>query len=292
MSITGVGSKSSLVVQSLVDMRRQLDDLQRQLGTGKMSDNYAGLGLDRGLAVGLRSHLAALGGYRRRDHQCRACGSISPQIDARRASPRSRASVKSSALQSLRDDREQRPDRGAAHRLFELGEILGPAQHAGRRPLPVLRPRRATSRRSRRSSTSWMATARAPASSRSIAERNQADLGASGLGRLVISAPTATSVRLAEDAVSPFGFKLAGVTSNLTRRDRDAGPAGAPASMRSISAPSTRMPARPSNTASPCPTASSESITLTATTSAHAGTGRVHHRRRPATSPPPICRPR
>ena len=63
MSITGIGSQSSLVVQSLVDMRRQLDDLQRQLGTGKKSDNYAGLGLNRGLAVGLRSHLASLDGY-------------------------------------------------------------------------------------------------------------------------------------------------------------------------------------------------------------------------------------
>ena len=50
-------------VQSLVDMRAQLDDLQRQLGTGKKSDTYAGLGLDRGLAVGLRSQLAALGGF-------------------------------------------------------------------------------------------------------------------------------------------------------------------------------------------------------------------------------------
>jgi enoyl-CoA hydratase/carnithine racemase len=32
-----------------------------------------------------------------------------------------------------------------------------------------------------------------------IAERNQADLGASGLGRLVLSSPTPTSVSVAED---------------------------------------------------------------------------------------------
>ena len=48
-----------------------------------------------------------------------------------------------------------------------------------------------------------------------IAERNQADLGASGLGRLLISAPTVTSVRRREDVVSPFGLKLAGVNSTL-----------------------------------------------------------------------------
>ena len=62
-----------------------------------------------------------------------------------------------------------------------------------------------------------------------IAERKQADLGASGLGRLVTSpAPTPTSVQVAEDAAgSPFGLKLNAVSSTLTgatvtatRRDR------------------------------------------------------------------------
>ena len=49
-----------------------------------------------------------------------------------------------------------------------------------------------------------------------IAERNQADLGSNGLGRLAVSAPTVTSVAVAEDAAgSPFGLKLAGVISTL-----------------------------------------------------------------------------
>ena len=42
-----------------------------------------------------------------------------------------------------------------------------------------------------------------------ISERNQADLGTSGLGRLNISSPTATSVSVAEDASpSVYGMKL------------------------------------------------------------------------------------
>jgi hypothetical protein len=48
-----------------------------------------------------------------------------------------------------------------------------------------------------------------------LAERRQADLGADGLGRLTVTAPTPSSVQVAEDAISPFGLKLAGVTSNL-----------------------------------------------------------------------------
>src|SRR4051812_13979322 len=63
MSISGIGSRSALGVQTLLDMRSQLDDLQRQLGTGKKSDTYAGVGLDRGLLVGLRNRLSALDGY-------------------------------------------------------------------------------------------------------------------------------------------------------------------------------------------------------------------------------------
>ena len=54
MAINGVSSQTSVAVQSLLDMRSQLDDLQRQLGTGQKADTYAGLGIDRGLAVGLQ----------------------------------------------------------------------------------------------------------------------------------------------------------------------------------------------------------------------------------------------
>ena len=63
MNVTGVGARSSLVVQTLGDMRTQLGDLQRQLGTGKKSTTYAGLGIDRGLAVGLRGKLSAIASY-------------------------------------------------------------------------------------------------------------------------------------------------------------------------------------------------------------------------------------
>src|SRR5262249_49325690 len=49
--------------QSLVDMRRQLDELQRQLGSGKKAESYAGLGIDRGFAVGLRGQVSALDAY-------------------------------------------------------------------------------------------------------------------------------------------------------------------------------------------------------------------------------------
>src|SRR5882762_2379168 len=64
-----------------------------------------------------------------------------------------------------------------------------------------------------------------------IAERQQADLGTTGLGRLVITTPTATSVQVAEDvAGSPFGLKLSAVSSSLTGATVT-GPAGSPAAV-------------------------------------------------------------
>src|SRR4029079_11475618 len=63
MTVSGIGGSSSLSLQAIAQMRSQLDHLQRQLGTGKKSDTYAGLGLDRGLTIGLRSHLSAISGY-------------------------------------------------------------------------------------------------------------------------------------------------------------------------------------------------------------------------------------
>src|SRR3954463_478270 len=63
MTVTGIGPQSSLVVRALGDMRSQLGDLQRQLGTGQKSTTYAGLGIDRGLAVGLRGQLSLMTGY-------------------------------------------------------------------------------------------------------------------------------------------------------------------------------------------------------------------------------------
>src|SRR6187549_3633667 len=63
MAVGGVGARSLLLSNSLVAMRTQLGDLQRQLATGKKADTYAGIGLDRGLTVGLRSHLSAMKSY-------------------------------------------------------------------------------------------------------------------------------------------------------------------------------------------------------------------------------------
>src|SRR5581483_11101705 len=62
MTISGIASNSPLI-QSILGLNRQLDDLQRQLSSGEKSDNYAGLGAQSGITVGLNSQLAALNSF-------------------------------------------------------------------------------------------------------------------------------------------------------------------------------------------------------------------------------------
>src|SRR5262249_57020584 len=61
-----------------------------------------------------------------------------------------------------------------------------------------------------------------------IAERNQADLGSDGMGRLTVSG-SGNSVQVAEQATS-FGLKLASITSTVTGATVS-GPAGSPPSI-------------------------------------------------------------
>src|SRR4029079_12251420 len=63
MSVSYIGSISSSVLQSMLDISSSLDDLQRQLGSGQKSTTYAGLGVNRGVSVSLHSQLSALSTY-------------------------------------------------------------------------------------------------------------------------------------------------------------------------------------------------------------------------------------
>jgi flagellar hook-associated protein 3 FlgL len=66
MAISGIGTGSALAAQNaqaLVNLQNQLDQLSQQLSTGQKSQDYAGLGVQAGLTVGLDAQLSALTGY-------------------------------------------------------------------------------------------------------------------------------------------------------------------------------------------------------------------------------------
>jgi flagellin-like hook-associated protein FlgL len=266
MSVSGIGSGSSRMIQSLLTMRSQLDDLQRQLGTGKRADTYAGLGVDRGLSVGLRSHLSAVSNYGD------TITTVNVRLDLAQSSL-SRLSDISGEIGGVINGSTSDDGRTTAQiaAMNALGEALGLLNtQAGDR---YIFSGLASDQPAVASIEQILDGDGARAGLKQlIAERNQADLGASGLGRLVVSAPTATSVQIAEDAVSPFGFKLAGISTTIPGATL-AGPAGAPA-VASVDLgavnPNAGETVRFSFT---LPDGSSETLSLTATASATPGPG-------------------
>ena len=276
----------------LIDMRNQLDDLQRQLGTGKKSDSYAGLGLDRGLTVG--PALASLRDLRlsAAPSPRSACGSISMQTALTQFDSVVAADQDHDPAIAVRAARRQ-PDPGSEQRSKPRSiSCCRHAQHRGRRPLSVLRPRRRSGRRSRPPITSSTATALKAGLKQIIDERRQADLGASGLGRLVgRSADRDRGRRSTEDAVSPFGFKLVGVDHD----DRPARPsARRPARRRSMSVDLGAANPNAGDTVKftfTLPDGTSRDLTLTATSFGDAGRRRSSPSARTRRPPRPICRP-
>ncbi len=136
MNIGGIGTRSALGVQSLVEMRRQLDDLQRQLSTGKKSVTYAGLGLDRGLLVGLKNRFTTLEAFEN------SIDNVNVRLNVAQTSlgrlTELRGTVKSAAFQSsIQGDGSTMAQTTAS---ASLNEMLGLLEYGDRRPLSLLRP--------------------------------------------------------------------------------------------------------------------------------------------------------
>ena len=266
MSISGIGTRSALGIQTLVEMRRQLDELQRQLGSGKKSTTYAGLGLDRGLAVGLRSRLSAIESFQSSithvDVRLNvAQTALSRLVDIGRE-------VKSAAFQSSNIDSNGAtiPQSTAYASLNEMLGLLN-AQAGDRYIFSGREPEQPAVASLEHIMNGDGARA---GFKQIVSERKQADLGTLGLGRMVISAPTTSSVQVAEETPpTVFGFKLSSINSGLTN-STTTGPTGAPPAM-SVDFTGVPTAGETVQFRFTLPDGSNELITLTATTSATPG---------------------
>ena len=269
MDVSGIGGPAGISLRAVLDMRNRLDDLQRQLGTGKKAATYAGLGLDRGLTVGLHAQLSAIASFQA------TITLVAVRLDLMQTALTQFSSVtqlgKSMILQSqfaLHGD-VQTPDQKSARSLLDQlinvlntgadGRYLFSGRSVDQAPVDTL--------------DHILDGDGLRAGLRQVMdERRQADLGASGLGRLVVGAPTATSVSLAEDAVSPFGFKLVGAASNLTGTTVS-GPSGSPPSMTVDLGASNPNDGETIRFTFTLPDGTTRDLTLTATSSATPGPG-------------------
>jgi flagellar hook-associated protein 3 FlgL len=214
MSINSINYASSLLGQSVRNINNQLSDLSTQLSTGTKSTNYAGMGVDEGFAIAARSQLANISAF----------GDTMTNVNTI-------ISAANTALQSLSDTGGQVQSNAAAtpQNLTSTGQTIGQQNAPSELSSIVGILNTQVGDRYIFSGNAISTPAVASADDilngtgtkaglkQVIAERLQADLGSSGMGRLVISSPSATSVQVAEDvAGSPFGLKLASVSSSLT----------------------------------------------------------------------------
>ena len=261
MSVVGIGARSQKTVQSLVDMRRQLDELQRQLGSGKKSTTYAGLGIDRGLTISLRSQLAGLKSYDQTMTMLGVRLTVADNVLTRMTEIR--ADAKSTLAQSAEinaSTQQSAAQESARAQLDELLELLN--TRAGER---YLFSGRDVDQVAAESSTHVLNGDGARAGlMQVISERAQADLGTGNMGRLAATAVTGT-VTLAEDvAGSAFGFKLDSVTSNLSNATV-AGPTSSPPQITAVFT-GVPGPGETINVTLDQPDGTQKTVTLTATT--------------------------
>jgi hypothetical protein len=229
MAINGITyGTSSVLNQSVTSLKNQMTALQSQLTTGEKSTTYAGMGVNEGFAITARAQLANISAFT--DTMTNINTNIGVANTALQALVNIGSTVQSSANnspQTLGSSGQTIAQQTASAQLSSMLGVLN--TQAGDRYLfsgsAINTPSVASM------DTILNGTTTQAGLKQVIAERQQADLGANGLGRLVITSPTPTSVQVAEDvAGSPFGLKLNAISSSLTG-STVTGPAGSPAAV-------------------------------------------------------------
>lgn len=265
MSISSIGAQSALIMQQLVQMRAKFDDLQRQLATGLKSDTYAGLGIDRGVTVSLNSQLSAINAFD--DTIQNVMARINLMNTALGNMLEISSAVKAAMVQANGVSNGSGAEVAQQTGLSSLDQVLALLNaQAGDR---FLFSGRATNQPAVETLDHILNGDGARAGLKQlIAERNQADLGIDGRGRLTISAGGPTTVQIDEQATT-FGLKLASITTTATGATTS-GPIGSPASM-SVDFSSLPNPGETVTLRFNLPDGTSENLTLTATTDSPPG---------------------
>lgn len=220
----GVGKPS--LTRALSDTRQSLDKLLVQLSTGKVAQDYAGLGSGAATSLAMRSKLSSIASFQ----------STNATVDLR-------VKLMSQSLERL-------DDLGAEYKLTDPNEYMlttGSVTIAQSQAAVDLKEAiaalnvdvngrylfsgRSTDVKPVISAEAMLADDGGKAGLRTvIAERKLADLGADGRGRLDVSAASGAGFTVSQESEGPFGFKITSLTSTLTN-GATTGPAGSPPSI-------------------------------------------------------------
>ena len=265
MSITGPGSITAANLLAQTNMFKQLDTLSEQLGSGQAAQTYSGLGSQAGLALALNAQLSDITGY------SNAATTVGTTLSIAQSTLTQLGSAGSSVQQavsqqgafSLDNTGQTATQESAASYLDQILSLLN--TQVGNN---YIFSGSAVDQPSVASTNDILNGNGAQAGlTQVISERQQADLGADGLGRLTVGG-TGSDVTIGQDG-SPFGFQLASVNSSLTGATVT-GPSGSPPSV------SVDLGSNPNDGDSiefnlTLPDGSSQTITLQATTDSPPG---------------------
>jgi flagellar hook-associated protein 3 FlgL len=273
MSISSINYGSSVLGLSVQNLNNQLTNLSTELSTGEKSTTYSGMGVNEGFAVAARAQLSNITAF----------GTTMTNVNTI-------ISAANTALQTLSDigGQVQSSASTTPQNLSSTGQTVAQGNAASELSalIGVLNTQvgdryifsgSAINTPAVASPSLLMDGSSTQAGLKQVmAERLQADLGTNGMGRVVVSQPTPTSVQVGEDvAGSPFGLKLNSATVSSSASPTWAnvsGPSGSPAAI-SVAVATNPSPGDQVNFTFNLPDGTTQSIQLTATTTTPAPTG-------------------
>jgi flagellar hook-associated protein 3 FlgL len=272
MSISSINYGASLLGLSVQNINNQLSNLSTELSSGVKSTDYAGMGVNEGFAIAARSQLANISAFT--DTMTNVNTVISAANTALQSISSTTGNVQSAAAASPQNLTSTGQTIGQQNATSDLSALVGILNtQVGNRYIfsgsAINTPAVASA------NDILNGTATQAGLKQVIAERQQADLGTNGLGRLAISSLTAPAVgvQVAEGAAgSPFGFKLSSVTSSLTNATVT-GPSGSPPSVSVDMTAGNPNPGDQISYTFNLPDGTTESVQLTATSTTPPPTG-------------------
>lgn len=270
MSVSSINYSNSVLGQSVQNLNNQLTNLSTQLSTGVKSQTYSGMGVNEGFAIAARAQLSNITAFG--DTITNVSTIISAANTALQTLSTIGGQVQSGAASTsatLDNTGQTAAQESAASELSSLVGILN--TQVGDR---YIFSGSAINTPAVANATSIMNGSGTDAGLKQVInERQQADLGTNGMGRVSVTQPTTTSVQVAEDvAGSPFGLKLNSISSTLTGATVTA-PSGSPAAMSVALGATNPNPGDQVSFEFNLPDGSTQTVQLTATNTTPPPTG-------------------
>ena len=229
MSITGPGSITAANVLAQTNMMTQLNTLGQELASGQAAQTYSGLQSQAGVALSLNAQLSALTGYSNTATTVGTTLSVAQSVLTQLGTAGSSTvqAINQQGAFQLNNNGQTTTQATAAVQLDNILSLLN--TQVGNN---YIFSGSAPNQPSVASASDILNGNGAQAGlTQVISERQQADLGVSGLGHLsvAVGGVGSSTVTLSQDG-TPFGFQLTGVDSSLTGATVT-GPSGSPASV-------------------------------------------------------------